>query len=105
MVKQADDGVTPYSEVICNELYGLPRRITCPNGKVRVPYADRPVGTALNNTEYVSLDSMTPFEREVFDRALAALSLPLSARQAWFTFTAKQMMQADQSLGVNPRAH
>jgi hypothetical protein len=34
--------------------------------------------------EYLSLDAMTPFEREVFDLALAALSLPLTERQLWF---------------------
>lgn len=53
------------------------------------------------DTEYISLDSLTPFEREVFDLALAALSLPLSARQAWFTFVAKQMVQANDALGAH----
>ena len=42
-------------------------------------------------------DPMTPFEREVFDLALAALSMPMSARQAWFTSFAKQMADGTQT--------
>ena len=50
----------------------------------------------IDDTDYVSLDSLTPFERVVFELALAALSKPLTARQRWFLAAAKAMRDADE---------
>lgn len=55
-----------------------------------------------DDTEYISLDSLTSFEREVFDLALAALTLPLSPRQQWFAFAAKNMKHANTYLNAPP---
>lgn len=49
---------------------------------------------------YLSLDSMTTYERQVFDLALEALSHPLPAREAWFVYSAKQMKRATELLGL-----
>lgn len=51
-----------------------------------------------DDTEYISLDSLCPFEREVFDLTLAALALPLTPRQQWFAFAAKNMRHANEYL-------
>lgn len=49
------------------------------------------------------LSTLTPHERDVFNRAMAALSLPLSAREMWFYAVACAMVAANKQLGWNGR--
>lgn len=46
-------------------------------------------------------DTLNPTERAVFNQALAALSLPMSAREMWFVAIAQAMSAANRQLGWN----
>lgn len=41
--------------------------------------------------QYLDLDSLAPEERIVFDLAIAALSLPMTRRHAWFLHAGVQL--------------
>ena len=45
------------------------------------------------------LDTLNPTERAVFNQALTALSLPVSAREMWFVAIAHAMVAANRQLG------
>lgn len=53
------------------------------------------ITTTRDNHEFLSLDSLTDGERKAFDLAIAALYLPLTERQAWFTHIATEMVHAN----------
>jgi hypothetical protein len=113
MVKQIAIGDAPYSEGKSNELINRSRgavgrpayRTVKRTGKLdRLHYAPAPMPTPKTTPQqgvnYLSLDAMTTYEREVFDLALAALAHPLPAREAWFVYAAKQMKRATELLGL-----